>query len=178
MMRGQIPPQGYAKESLIQAFDWLQAQPENVKSQAVSADALIALFNRAKRNGEGTVRVSSEQFKTELKDIATELKNFSDPEPPPPKEKPAPRQLPLDMQKPASHRDDLRREDVVRDEYRREDYRRMAPPPREDLFHGDLDPRTSEMLQKVRHHLNLGSDSEALRMLVVLGFERLQNLFR
>lgn len=161
MMRGQTPPQAYAKEVLVQAYNWIQSQPDSVKVQAVSADALVSLFNRARRGGGAdgmNAPVSSEKFRSELKDIATELKNFSDPELPP--QVPPPRQLPLEVQRQFAQRPSMIEES------------------REEMHSLHLDARTIEMLHKVKSHLNLSSDSEALRMLVVLGFERLQGLFR
>lgn len=40
-----------------------------------------------------------------------------------------------------------------------------------------LDSRSREMLRKVQHRFNLSSEVEALRMLLVLGFEKAQSIF-
>ncbi|HEX4926249.1 MAG TPA: hypothetical protein VFV50_19300 [Bdellovibrionales bacterium] len=202
MMRGQIPPQGYAKDVLIQAYNWIMSQPESVKSQATTADALVVLYNRARRGGSDAP-VSSEKFRNELKDIASELKNFSDPEdqrtaPPVNGEPVALRTAPAAAPRaPEGHMAHSVHGDgpIVRNAIHPDAERassRHAPleyqrGPSRPTFIDDalndrpvlsLDSRTLEVLQKTRAHLNLSSDSEALRMLVVLGFERVQNLFR
>lgn len=202
-MRGQIPPQGYAKDVLIQAYNWIMSQPESVKSQATTADALVVLYNRARRAGGSDAPVSSEKFRNELKDIASELKNFSDPEdqrqaPPVNGEPVALRSAaplpPRAAEQPlahAAHGDGPILRNSVHPEAERAGYRQLPPDfpraPSRPAFIDDginerpvlsLDSRTIEVLQKTRAHLNLSSDSEALRMLVVLGFERLQGLFR
>ena len=40
----------------------------------------------------------------------------------------------------------------------------------------DLDVRSQTMIREVKSEFNLGSDQEALRLLISLGFKRMKNL--
>ena len=163
MMRGNLPPQAYTREVVANAYNWLQSQPENIRRMAQNTDTLVALYLRAKRNSDGiqvghqTVPQTLEQepaagvenFRSQLKNLATEIQQFI-PEP----EKSAPPQM-------------VQAEPTF-------------PPAKMsgNLEINSLDQHSLEILRKVRQHLNLGSDLEALRMLLVLGFEKLQTLFK
>ena len=78
-----LPPQAYTREILTAAFNWLQAQPESVKKLAVTPDALVGLYMRAQRYGassmEADAPVSSQNFMSDLKNLAQGLKQFDEP---------------------------------------------------------------------------------------------------
>ncbi len=156
MIRGNLPPQAYTREVVANAYNWLQGQPENIRRMAQNTDTLVALYLRAKRNAEMPQTLEQEpaagveNFRSQLKNLATEIQQFV-PEP----EKYIPPPPP----------------EVT--------YTPPAPKPSSSSmdFHS-LDQHSLEIIKKVRQHLNLGSDVEALRMLLVLGFEKLQSLFK
>ncbi len=81
-----LPPQAYTREMLAVAFNWLQSQPESVKKQAASPDALVGLYLRAQKfgpgSGEADAPVSSQNFIHDLKHLAEGLKQFEDPKDP------------------------------------------------------------------------------------------------
>lgn len=89
------PPQAYTKETLAEAFEWLKAQPDNVKALAKDSSTLVSLYRNyqfrsqegfsspadsvsAAASGSDTIApVSGEHFKTELKTLAEGLKEFA-----------------------------------------------------------------------------------------------------
>lgn len=169
-----LPPQAYTRETLAQAFNWLQSQPESIKRLAASPDALVGLFLRAQRFGnlspEADAPVSSQHFVSDLKNLAEGLKQFEAPQnrlgglpptaPPPTAAAPPPvfsapprptaaPQLPPQAQAPAA---------VA-----------LAPL-------GALNLQTQQMIHEVKTHLNLTSDAEVINMLVSLGYKSLKNL--
>ncbi len=74
-----LPPQAYTRETLVEAFNWLQTQSADLRKQAQSPDDLVSLYMRAKRFGndlEKEAPVSSRNFKSDLKNLARGLQNF------------------------------------------------------------------------------------------------------
>lgn len=78
-----LPPQAYTREMLSVAFQWLQNQPESIKRLAQTPDALVGLFMRAQRFGhsapETDAPVTSQNFISDLKNLAEGLKQFEEP---------------------------------------------------------------------------------------------------
>lgn len=71
-----LPPQAYTREILAVAFNWLQNQPESVRRQAVTPDALVGLYMRAQRFGGGDSDGLS--FADDLRDLSGGVKSFDD----------------------------------------------------------------------------------------------------
>jgi hypothetical protein len=179
MIRGNLPPQAYTKEVLAQAFAWLQTQEDRVKQMAQSSDALVALYLRAKRHGDGPAPkadapASVESFRHQLKTLATDLQQF------------------ITEDEKARMASSLPQIDDFKEEPRPQiPQQRPIPSPPVHNYHPPaptpmaqpqatlaLDSQSLEILKKVRNHLNLSSEMEALRMLLSLGYERLQTLIR
>jgi hypothetical protein len=78
-----LPPQAYTREILTAAFNWLQSQPESVKKLATTPDSLVGIFMRAQRFGNSSMEadapVSSQNFMSDLKNLAEDLKQFEVP---------------------------------------------------------------------------------------------------
>ncbi len=104
-----LPPQAYTRETLTQAFAWLQTQPEPIRRSATTPESLVSLYTRNQRFGPDTSKtemkfvstapisplagdddlddhpslteapVSAQNFKTDLKTLAEGLKQFDDP---------------------------------------------------------------------------------------------------
>lgn len=77
-----IAPQAYTKETLAEAFDWLQYQPAQIRQAASSPDSLVGMYLKAKRHGiqsltrennDPSGSASSKQF---LQDLQTLKKDF------------------------------------------------------------------------------------------------------
>ncbi len=127
---------------------------------AQNTDSLVSLYLRAKREGtsvEAEPSAGVESFRSQLKNLATEIQQFvpeqekyTEPHP-----HPAPSSVPTQPM-----------------------YTQPSRPTQTYQDFSFLDPQSLEILKKVRQHLNLGSETEALRMLLVLGFEKVQSLFK
>ena len=83
-MGSSVPPRAYTREILTTAFNWLQSQPDSVRSKATTPDALVGLYMQAQRGGavtsafEAEAPVSSQVFMSDLKNLAEGLKEFDD----------------------------------------------------------------------------------------------------
>jgi hypothetical protein len=98
-----LPPQAYTRETLTQAFAWLQTQPEQIRRNATTPESLVSLYTRNQRFGPENrntstapisplagdddltelslteAPISAQNFKTDLKTLAEGLKQFEDP---------------------------------------------------------------------------------------------------
>lgn len=77
----QLPPQAYTRETLMQAFDWIKTQPQQVQNLASSTDALVSVYMQARRRAGSspiTHPVSSQSFKQDLKNLAEGLRAFDE----------------------------------------------------------------------------------------------------
>lgn len=89
-----LPPQAFTRETLSKAYEWLGTQPESVKALAKDANTLVSLYTthllraqdgfassvdpeEAKNILKNTAPVSGEHFKSELKNLAQGLEEFS-----------------------------------------------------------------------------------------------------
>lgn len=67
-----LPPQAYTKDTLIKAYEWLQAQGDSIKQIATSPDVLVSLYMKAQMQGEEALhRPSIKNFKSDLKNLAS-----------------------------------------------------------------------------------------------------------
>jgi len=197
-MRGTLPPQAYTREVLAHAFNWLQGQTDAVKTLAQTPDTLVSLYLQAKRKGDLSFDsdTPSESFRSQLKTLATDLQQFA------PTQTLANPELGsnlnfensrggMQVQGPQVQYQSQNQVQSPPSAYnpplplQTSNYQApQAPHPTQRVQtaaapltqSSQLDARTLEILTKVRHHLNLSSDGEALRMLVMLGFERIQNI--
>lgn len=83
-MGTSVPPRAYTRETLTTAFNWLQSQPESVRSKATTPDALVGLYMQAASRGvyatgfDVEAPQSSQAFMSDLKNLAEGLKEFDD----------------------------------------------------------------------------------------------------
>lgn len=83
MSKLNLPPQAYTKNEISQAYRWLEQQPEEIREQASNVEQLIALFRKAVHFGHESAlktkkeEVSTESFRSELKELANQLGEFS-----------------------------------------------------------------------------------------------------
>lgn len=78
-----LPPQAYTKETLQKAYTWLLNQSASVKDMASTQDMLISLYLKAQRSGEASLETPSIQnFKQELKNLASMIGELQTPNPP------------------------------------------------------------------------------------------------
>jgi hypothetical protein len=146
-----LPPQAYTRDILVQAFEWWSTQPPAVKERATTADAIVSYYLQARRRGaiNPDAPISGEAFKADLRTLAEGLKQFEDSVAPP---------IPLRSQAPTPTP-------------------QPAPPPQSGVVVWSVDARSIQAAKEIQNRLNLGSEIEALRMLVTLGVERSRQLF-
>lgn len=154
-------PQAYTRDTLSQAYAWLQMQGEGVRKVATTPDLLVSLYLRSRRQGDAgpsAPTVSSQNFKSDLRHLAEDLKQFEGAALSPDKVASAPTAA---VTAPEA-------------QFTEVSLRPAAKPTVSEL---PLDGRSLKMISEVRTHLNLGSDVEACRALIALGFEQMRTLF-
>jgi hypothetical protein len=145
-----LPPQAYTRETLTQAFNWLQSQPDAVKKLAPNPDSLVALYRRSLRYGgnidlENEAPISSQNFISDLKNLAEGLKQFEEPR--------------LEPQVPAFAAPNSTTVEAPR----------IGQSPLSDLH-----PMSRQMLDDLKGQLNLSSDIEAINMMIAIGYKNLK----
>lgn len=200
-----LPPQAYTKETLLKAYNWLQSQSDQVKELATTPDQLVSLFLKSSRLGQESLqrftnssvstynsptpamptsslsssdqneRPSLQSFKSELKNLAGIMGDLEKPQvaaaPNPPPTAPAPYnsnnyqgqyQAPLQAyQGPYSSAANGTTVNATQ----------VSSAPQHD-------ETTQNLIREVKNELNLSSDSEALRMLVKIGYQKVRSLYK
>lgn len=160
-----LPPQAYTRDVLVKAIDWVATQAPSVRERAMTADALVSLYLQARRRTsewEHEAPVSGENFKSDLKHLAQDLKQFEESSAPP-------QGPPLHISEPVHA--------PIAEPMIRTVPNPQPPPPAPKAPSWNLDQRTLSAAREVQQRLNLSSEQEALRMLVTLGIERARSLF-
>jgi hypothetical protein len=125
---------------------------------AVTPDALVGLFLRAQRTGDSSLEtaapVSRDNFLNDLKSLASELEQFESPAP----------HFPTSFVK---SNVEIHSEPPVT----------MPTPTVKPASQSSLDTKSNELIQDVKKQLNLSSDNEVIRLLLVLGYERAKTIF-
>ena len=201
MASNQIPPQAYTREDVAKAYVWVQSQPDFVKNMATTKETLVALYLQARRNGvsslgdgrlENIAPVSSKDFKNQLQSLATELNQFE-------KQKEILKaQVPLKpVHTPAPQNVIPEIPDYTQnfDMSRAFEYEQKAPEAKPERNYDErsiefkvserrhtnddftLDQKSQAIVEKVKTELNLESDTEVVRMLLTLGFDKLKAIF-
>ena len=166
MAASNPPPQAYTKETVSQAYEWLFDQPASVREVAGDLDTMVALFLQAKRRkapGVSTNPVSAKAFKDELKGLAENFKQFEPAKevaPAAPEPAPVPQQMPLPPQPVAPAPQPM--------------VSFQPPAPTSSLT--QLDEKSLQQIRRVMGSLNLSSESETLRLLISLGYEKVREI--
>ena len=194
------PPQAYTREVLALAFNWLKSQPASVRERALSADALVSLYLHAKRYGttvspwDQDSEIGANAFKSDLKNLAQGFKDFEGPSvdsplvqipqippsipnpsvPPPPQHASAPPATSTTTTTASTQAQAVATTQTVHQTVTTTQVKAQPVP---GALLQELDSRTRETLQEVRTRLNLSSENEALRMLILLGYEKVRSLF-
>ena len=146
-MRTDLPPEAFTKETLQEAFQWLQQQPEAVKATIHTPERLVSLYRKSQRLDQNNdAPVSSKKFNDELKSLASSLDEFSS-QP----VKKASVTFEQTSSKKASFSTPI-----------------LPPTPKEAV----LDAISQERVAQVQKRFNLSSEQEAVRLLISLGFEK------
>jgi len=181
-------PQAYTRETLVKAIEWLNAQPTNVRERAQSADLIVSHYLQARRQAALHVEapVSQETFKSDLRHLAQDLRQFEEPQPPHTTRSPS-YVMPTEEQvepifKPEPRQESLFRQPMATSHPPVAAETSSSPPQTrqtETSLKGlswNVDSRSLALARELRERLNLSSEAEALRMLVTLGAERVRGL--
>ena len=185
------PPQAYTKETLLKAYNWLQNQSDAVREVATTPDQLVSLYLKSSRGGvtqESLERPSVQNFKSELKSLAgmmgdlekknapTEPTYYQHPQPPQQQTytPPQPTYTPPQQSYSAPQS-----QNPFSTQYQVQ----TSPSPTTQPSVGpqtskSLDEMTQSLIREVKTELNLSSDQEALRMLVKIGYQKVQSLYK
>ena len=75
-----LPPQAYTRDTLSKAYEWIRDQPPHIQELGRNADTLVSLYLQARRRGGSFYRSgetpSTQSFKSDLKNLAQDLKQF------------------------------------------------------------------------------------------------------
>jgi hypothetical protein len=166
-----LPPQAYTREILVQAFEWWSMQAPALKERATTADAIVSFYLQARRRGAAhpDTPLSGEVFKNDLKTLAEGLKQFEDSVAPPPQplRSFAPPVTPPVQHAPAPPLATPLPPTAAP----------VPPTAAAGVVVWSVDARSVQAAKEIQLRLNLGSEIEALRMLVTLGIERSRELF-
>jgi hypothetical protein len=169
-----LPPQAYTRDVLVKAIDWVATQSPNLRERASSADALVSMYLQARRRQsewQNEAPVSGENFRTDLKNLAEDLKQFEQPSVPP-----QVHHVPQHVHMPSAPEPHHEMYSSMRAPAPPPPLPPKAAPPAQP--HGwVVDARTLSAAKEIQGRLNLSSDQEALRFLVTLGIERARQLF-
>lgn len=200
MTMNPLPPQAYTKETLLKAYHWLQQQTPSIREMAMTPDIMVSLYLKASRDGDQALeRPSIQNFKTELRNLAGLMGELEGPagvsndkptSPSPERTAPGPAPAAAPVAPPvfsaplaATFAPPPRMEPPPRTEAPRMETPRAEPPRSEPAPKGEtpgirlvLDSKSLEMLREVREDFNLSTDSEALRMLIKIGFTKAKTL--
>lgn len=181
MTMNPLPPQAYTKETMLKAYQWLMSQNSSIREMATTPDILVSLYLKATRDGDSALeRPSIQNFKKELKSLAgmmgeldRPIQPFLTPQPlaATPAAQTAPASTPTPTPAPlTAHQESLAPQVVSQVQIPMAERSASAI----EL----LDTYTQEMIREVKADFNLSSDSEALRMLIKIGFARAKSLLR
>ncbi len=147
MAMNPLPPQAYTKDTLLRAFAWLQNQNPSIRGMATTPDILVSLYLKTTRDGEDALdRPSIQNFKNELKSLAGLMGELDIGKK-------------IEVQKP-----------MPPEVHSTDETPKLATPTVETFSLKNLDVLSLEMLEEVKNGFNLSDQTEALRMLLKLGY--------
>lgn len=184
-----FPPQAYSKETISEAFMWLQSQPDEVKKQATHTEALLCLYLKNKSQQywasktNTSINNNANNFNDQLQEIALEVspknqtklhsnghpsgqevENIIDNS----KKTEPSFNTPLSHTLNGSHFNGSNNVTTSHTPKKREEV------PTLDL--GDiLDEKSLNSLHKTKTKFNLSSNKEAARLLISLGFDQIKS---
>jgi hypothetical protein len=186
-----IPPQAYTRDTLVKAIEWMNSQPASLRERAGSADLIVSYYLQARRRmtaAQMEAPVSGESFKADLKHLAQDLKQFEEPSAPPTQPNRAFAQLQegpvpqMDFQNPFNPPRVV--QPTAAPPPPSQPLQQPQPPPATAASQAHLpkvvtwtlDPRSLAAARELMQRMNLSHETEALRMLVTLGSERMREV--
>ncbi len=172
LMSTDLPPEAYTRETLQAAFDWLQSQPDLVRTSVHTPERLVALYQKSQRLNDNDRPVSSKKFITDLKNLATSLDEFSGPSssPMPSRQFSSPVTASVLESEPEPKPAQSSKKTTQTVKKASFEVTTNTTTSDDDVL--ALDKITQERIQKVQRRFNLGSEAEATRLLISLGYEK------
>jgi hypothetical protein len=195
-----LPPQAYTRDTLVKAIEWLSSQPPSVRERATTADVIVSFYMQAVRRAAAQMEapVSVENFKADLKHLASSLKEFEEPVAPPIQQSRAPSHgTPVEPLFKPPH-DPPRLEAVPRMEFMQVAAAPVVvpqpppmaiqtpapapiyePPPKAEpkVLTWAVDAKSLALAKEVKERFNLSTEVDALRMLIVMGAQKTKESF-
>lgn len=187
MPMNPLPPQAYTKDTLVQAYSWLQIQSDKIKEVATTPDVLVSLYLKAKLQGDNALeRPSIQNFKNELKSLAGLMGEFEVVETsggPAPSVRmrstnPSASSVASQQSQAATTQPHFASSQAAPQATFQTPFVTSAAPQFNASSFENLDERSLAAIQEVRARLNLSSESEALRLLISVGLGQLKNLMK
>jgi hypothetical protein len=191
----KMPPQAYTKETLQEAFEWWNQQPDDFRDKVQDKDDLVGYYLKVRRGyPESDVsEVAKASFSSELKGLAKNLDDFEGYQSSNSQEKkrfappPVKTQVATPVQEPSVQLKfpDMTKSPVISESLEFDDGKKkplVLNSSKEDLSNDGsnkyfkLDPKSLDSVRAVRKALNLSSDQEALRAIVALGASKISSL--
>ncbi len=177
MTYNNLFPQAYTKEDVAKAYNWLQTQPDYVKNMATNKETMVALYLKARRDGigsiENTAPVSSKNFKSQLQSLASEMEQFDTQKSP---ASTIPNTNPPHQASSSSINQDTQIQNLVQ-EFQKPMAQTFLPTQDQKSLSLSLDPRSEQIIRSVKAQLNMDSEKDIIRMLLVLGYDRIKAIF-
>jgi hypothetical protein len=200
-----LPPQAYTKETLLKAYNWLQSQSDQVKELATTPDQLVSLFLKSTRLGQDSLqrytnsntipsvqitpptsnghadkdeRPSLQNFKSELKNLAGMMGDLEKPPTINPNAPIPSYQGPAGATPYASNGSSVHTSTTNAYVSAPTQNNHVSSPAINASSAVSYDEMTQNLIREVKNELNLSSDTEALRMLVKIGYQKVRSLYK
>lgn len=193
MTMNPLPPQAYTKETLLKAYNWLNAQHSSIREIATTPDILVSLYLKATRDGDSALdRPSIQNFKNELRNLAglmgeldrapnasgtsgllTHSGPFYDEKPTPAPATPVAPAASSSTQPAANNQSSASQGAGAVSAGASTTAKTAAP-----KMALNLDAASQMMIQEVKENFNLSSEMEALRMLIKVGYTHTQGVLK
>lgn len=185
MALNPIPPQAYTKETLQKAYSWLLRQSPEIKEMARDQEILVSLYLKAQRNGEEALdRPSIHNFRSELKNLAdmmtdlnsTDLSNQDFLSKPIATSHAGTASTQASHQPSSSSLGSVSFPSVTSGEgsHDNKSSAKMKTKLSHDSVLDFLDEKSMQYLKQTKERFNLSHESEALRLLIAAGMEKLK----
>ena len=186
-MSTDLPPEAFTRETLQEAFNWLQNQPDAIRSNVHTPERLVSLYQKSQRLNDQDAPVSSKKFITDLKNLATSLDQFNSggpntlvsptaqvtTKPQPLASSQAPKAT---VAAPIFTPQTAPVQTKVTQTTQKASFEVTTESHESPSTFDELDSSTQSRIRKVKERFNLGSDSDAIRVLVALGFEKFSQI--
>lgn len=185
MPMNPLPPQAYTKETLQKAYEWLLAQSSSVKELARDKDIMVSMYLTAQRNGEAALETPTVQnFKQELKSLTSLMKDF-DPSAEAHKSMSLPNVSKSSLSQSSGQtlqalQSQALQSQSIQSQVMQSQVVQSQMTTSQTVVSYDvsslLDDKTLSAVREIQEKLNIGSEVEALRVLVTLGLKQFKKL--